>query len=75
MMVVKLTYLLLGSFFEMSFNEEKKWVIHCVLRHSAPHRPCCQAFESECGFRSCIVYKWLLLDNLNSEFILQLKLY
>lgn len=66
---------LFGSFYEMSFNEEKKQVIHCILRHSAPHKPHCQAPERECDFRSCIVYKWLLLDNLGSKFILLLKLY
>lgn len=57
MTVIKLTYLLFSSFYEMSFNEEKKRVIHCVLRHSAPYKPRSQAFESECGFRSCIVYE------------------
>lgn len=28
MTVIKLTYLLFGSLYEMSFNKEKKWVIH-----------------------------------------------
>lgn len=37
MTVIKLAHLLFGSFYEMSFNEAKKQVIHCVLRHSAPH--------------------------------------
>lgn len=57
MTLSKLTYLLFGSFHEMSFNEEKKQVIHCILRHGAPRKPHHHAFEHECGFRSCIIYK------------------
>lgn len=57
MTLSKLTYILFCSFYEMSFNEEKKQVSHCILRHSAPGKPYCQVFEHECGFRLCIVYR------------------
>lgn len=49
MTLSKLTYLLFGSFYERSFNEEKKQVVCSILRHIAFHKPCYQDMNVALG--------------------------